>query len=593
SHPVSPTTTHTDALSMELPSCLHAGATPKWKLNTALVTVGNATSGSVLQSLSSDCINCTWKSVCSITPARTAALIDSLYPTELRILHNGGSSCQINASLHSTGEYTLDATSCFLGTVAEGDDTIWASLMAVFGLLVLITSHDFYLHFKSGWWSAQEDHDEYYFGNVPRHRSSRRLLSVSVFRGLCVCMMAFANSDGGGLAQFQHSTWDGITVADLIFPAFLFCAGLSSQIAMAHQTSTKIAWSRLLNRVFFLCIIGIFVVNKGSDWHTIRIMGVLQRLALCQLIVYPIQVKVNQPQTLLRITRKLRRFPSETSEENPDEYDVIEGEEPTNDQVIEPVIEGEYATYVSHYFGEWFSIGLVYWVTLFIAIATSALTFFIRIPGCPVGYSGPGGVGDQGEFANCTGGLFGWVDRWVLGNHIYTGAPVKSVYDALDIDPEGIMGTFNSAILVAAGVLAGQILRWYPYRCEQYTRLIVYATLHLLVGIVTSKLIVPANKQLWTISFSFITAGISMYIYFVCRLAVDHVKTKIKLRALAYVGENALLIYMLQEAFAHRLPYEFVVGPSSISRVLLSLWTVLFSIAFGFALRHYDIRFKL
>lgn len=36
------------------------------------------------------------------------------------------------------------------------------------------------------------------------------------------------------------------------------------------------------------------------------------------------------------------------------------------------------------------------------------------------GYLGPGGVGDMGLYANCTGGAAGFIDRWLLGaNHIY------------------------------------------------------------------------------------------------------------------------------------------------------------------------------
>lgn len=58
-------------------------------------------------------------------------------------------------------------------------------------------------------------------------------------------------------------------------------------------------------------------------------------------------------------------------------------------------------------------------------------------------------------------------------------------------------------------------------------------------------------------------------------------------------GDNALLIYILQEAFADRLPYEFFVGYNQIPRVLLSLWTVFLTLFLGFFTRHFDIRLKL
>ncbi|GMT36829.1 hypothetical protein PFISCL1PPCAC_28126, partial [Pristionchus fissidentatus] len=595
SHP--PTHSHTldhNAMRMESPTrhCLLEGANPPWKLNSALVSIANATSGSVFQTISDDCFNCTWKYGCTVEEGRTQMLIDSLFPTQMRLLHNGETSCHINASLHNLGRYTLDAISCTLNTDEQGEDTLGATLILWIGLFLLLFSHDLYLNFKTGWWSAQEDHHEYYFGNVPRHRTTRRLLSVSVFRGLCVVFMALANSEGGGLVQFQHSTWNGLTVADVILPSFLFCAGLSSQIAMSHRSSTEIDCKRLLNRLFYLSVIGLFIVNKDSDWRTIRIMGVLQRLAICQLIVYPMQVNSNQPQHELRITRKLRRFPMEQTAENPDEYDLITGEESNSVPVVEPILEGEHANYSSHYFGEWLNVASVYMLTLTLSFITLIVTCLVPTPDCPAGYFGPGGVGDQGAFVNCTGGLAGWLDRVLLGSHIYTDSPVKSIYDSLDIDPEGFLGTFNSAVNVAGGALAGQIIRWYPYRSEQYTRLIVYGTLHIGLGFLL-KTVVPINKQMWTLSFSLVTVGISLLLYFVVRLAVDHVKTKIKLRALAYVGDNALLIFILQNAFAGHLPYEFFVGFSSISRALLSLWTVFISITAGFVFRYYDVKFKL
>lgn len=39
---------------------------------------------------------------------------------------------------------------------------------------------------------------------------------------------------------------------------------------------------------------------------------------------------------------------------------------------------------------------------------------------CPRGYLGPGGIGDFGNYLNCTGGAAGYIDRLVLGEkHIY------------------------------------------------------------------------------------------------------------------------------------------------------------------------------
>lgn len=46
--------------------------------------------------------------------------------------------------------------------------------------------------------------------------------------------------------------------------------------------------------------------------------------------------------------------------------------------------------------------------------------FFLLLSVSCSGYLGPGGIGDFGQYQNCTGGAAGYIDRWLLGNnHIY------------------------------------------------------------------------------------------------------------------------------------------------------------------------------
>lgn len=47
-----------------------------------------------------------------------------------------------------------------------------------------------------------------------------RIKSVDVFRGLCIILMVFVNYGGGQYWFFRHSPWNGLTVADLVFPWF-------------------------------------------------------------------------------------------------------------------------------------------------------------------------------------------------------------------------------------------------------------------------------------------------------------------------------------------------------------------------------------
>lgn len=54
---------------------------------------------------------------------------------------------------------------------------------------------------------------------------SSRVMSLDTFRGLSIMIMIFVNYGGGGYWFFNHSFWDGLTVADLVFPWFIWIMG--------------------------------------------------------------------------------------------------------------------------------------------------------------------------------------------------------------------------------------------------------------------------------------------------------------------------------------------------------------------------------
>ena len=43
---------------------------------------------------------------------------------------------------------------------------------------------------------------------------------------ICITIMVFVNYGGGGYWFFDHSIWDGLTVADLVMPWFMFMMGV-------------------------------------------------------------------------------------------------------------------------------------------------------------------------------------------------------------------------------------------------------------------------------------------------------------------------------------------------------------------------------
>ena len=121
---------------------------------------------------------------------------------------------------------------------------------------------------------------------------TERLLSVDVLRGLTIALMILVNNPPGPGAFFelQHAQWNGFTLTDLVFPTFLFLVGLSLVLStaarLAKGASRKTLFLHTLRRSAVLALFGI-VVNTFPFQHLdrIRFYGVLQRTALCYLVV--------------------------------------------------------------------------------------------------------------------------------------------------------------------------------------------------------------------------------------------------------------------------------------------------------------------
>ncbi|MFL5730642.1 MAG: acyltransferase family protein [Cytophagaceae bacterium] len=116
---------------------------------------------------------------------------------------------------------------------------------------------------------------------------TERLSSVDFLRGLTVAAMILVNNPGSWnyiYAPFQHAHWDGCTPTDLIFPFFLFIAGISISISMLKAKESgdrKGIYLKILKRTAILFALGLFLNGfPYFDFSIIRIPGVLQRIAL-------------------------------------------------------------------------------------------------------------------------------------------------------------------------------------------------------------------------------------------------------------------------------------------------------------------------
>lgn len=119
-----------------------------------------------------------------------------------------------------------------------------------------------------------------------------RLLSVDVLRGLTIAFMILVNNQPGDNAFFElnHAKWNGFTLTDLVFPTFLFLVGLalvlSTAARIARGASRSTLFLHTLRRSVILALFGL-VVNTFPFQHldSIRFYGVLQRTAICYLVV--------------------------------------------------------------------------------------------------------------------------------------------------------------------------------------------------------------------------------------------------------------------------------------------------------------------
>lgn len=116
-----------------------------------------------------------------------------------------------------------------------------------------------------------------------------RLASLDAFRGLTIAAMMLVNSPGNHGAvypQLKHAVWNGWTFADTVFPSFLFIMGVSLVFSLESRRENAAGAgdieSRIVKRTLILFALGLFI-NSFPIFHlsTLRIPGVLQRIALC------------------------------------------------------------------------------------------------------------------------------------------------------------------------------------------------------------------------------------------------------------------------------------------------------------------------
>jgi len=339
-----------------------------------------------------------------------------------------------------------------------------------------------------------------------------RLRSLDTFRGIAIALMMFVNDGGGGYWFMEHSTWNGLYVADLVFPWFLWimgvCIPMSVKSNLKKETPTRsVVWAITVRSVK-LFLLG-FILNS-SGWITLsklRVPGVLQRFGICYFVVSLVGFcfsRANPP--------KLER--------------------------------GSWIADLVHLWPQWL-------VMLVILAAHQAVVYLVPAPGCEAGYAGPGGLHQWTPERNntgCIGGITGYIDKAFFSTpHIYGNPTAKSVYSASAFDPEGLFGSLPSMFQVFLGYQAGYILQVYPGHRDRLTRWLAWSLLTGSLGALLSGGSqeggwVPVNKNLWSISFVLVTSCFAFALLAALYVLID-LKHWWKGQPFFYAGMNSILLY--------------------------------------------------
>ena len=122
--------------------------------------------------------------------------------------------------------------------------------------------------------------------------SKKRLISLDAFRGITIIMMILVNNPGSWAHVYKplrHASWHGWTPTDFIFPFFLFIVGVAISLVFSKRMDSGVSKQALLGKIFtrslIIFAVGIFLnLFPYFRVSSLRIMGVLQRIALCYLM---------------------------------------------------------------------------------------------------------------------------------------------------------------------------------------------------------------------------------------------------------------------------------------------------------------------
>jgi heparan-alpha-glucosaminide N-acetyltransferase len=428
-----------------------------------------------------------------------------------------------------------------------------------------------------------------------------RVTAIDIFRGVCLSIMVFVNYGGGGYWWLDHSRWDGLTVADLVFPAFVWTMGAS--MALSHAGMQKrlgaggadwrvpATW-QTLERGAKLIALGLFL-NGGFDLSNWRMPGVLQYFGVSSVVVGLVDIWLPKLQpwgttagatagaTAAAAPAAPAASQLEESLLKADHAPLAEGGAAVAPAAAAPRAWGSPVAFLGDFLGRDLAPFALDWAFIAaVEVLYLTLQYAMPVQGCPTGYTGPGGLGDFGKYPNCTGGAHRAIDLALFGgpHHIYhwddergrahSAATCADTYQCAVYDPEGALGALNACLMAFLGLQAGRMfLRARRDASSAWDLVARWAGSGLVLGAVGTALAggrqwggaIPINKNLWSPSFICVMAGISF-----CAVALLYVVADIRKlwagKPYLWLGMNSIVIYAGSEILQPYFPFSFVLN---------------------------------
>ena len=361
---------------------------------------------------------------------------------------------------------------------------------------------------------------------APPPPTRERLLSLDVFRGLTVAGMLLVNDPGSWGSIYpplEHAAWNGWTPTDLIFPFFLFIAGITTHLSLSSRRF------------------------RGDDEHAIRAQ-IIRRGALIFLFGFLVN-----------------GFPYFT-------WGEVAG-------VADPTLLQRMGDRLLHwrFMGVLQRIGIAYMLAGLLTqrttlrqqiaiIATLLFGYWAVMTILPV--PGEGTIGalllddPRRTMAAWTDRLVLDWTRWGMGNHLWV--------SGVRWDPEGMLSTVPAVCTAMLGNLAG---RWIAERrplTERLTGMAAVGSLAMMLGLMWHW-VFPINKSLWTSSYVLFTGGMAALTLATIMWIVDFQKVRGWTRPFVIYGVNPIIAFIGSGVMA-RLIYSIIKVSSDGKRIPLQAW---------------------